>query len=75
MIYKKHYELTETECFQIKNLIKQNFEKRNFQLDDDFINHEFIIITCHIKLKHSHHMNSLYCNDIKKQIRNIMIKN
>ena len=61
---KNNNKLSQEDKEKIKSIIKSNFlSKPDFdseKLTDDFINRELNIVVKHVKIKHSHHMDSLY---------------
>lgn len=65
--------LTEDDIHKIKKLIETNFINRKREITINTIENEFNILKQHINLKHSHHINSLYDNEIILQIKSVFI--
>ncbi len=66
--------LTSGDYDKIKNIIRENFEERNEseKLTSDFIKCELAIVIKHVKIKHSHHMDSYYSTENFYKIKRIV---
>ena len=64
--------LTNNDYFKITNIIKENFTERNKIIDDTFIKSELSIVIKHVKIKHSHHMDSKYSMENYLKIKAIV---
>lgn len=74
---KNNKVLTEDDKTKIKELIKENFLLRGKDpesITDKFIKSEFSIVYRHIskKIKHSHHLDSLFDGEILSKIKSII---
>ncbi len=45
---------------QVKDIIKSNFAGKNKNLTEEELENEYLIVKSHMKIKHSHHMNTKY---------------
>ena len=74
---KNNKVLTKYDKTKIKELIRENFllrEKNPESITYKFIKSEFYIVYRHItkKIKHSHHLNSLFDGEILSKIKSII---
>ncbi len=66
--------LTDEQTSKLKEIIKKNFIDRNKNIEDitdDFLEMELYILRTHLKIKHSHHLDSRYSNENLKKIKDI----
>lgn len=67
--------MTNEQIDKIKEIIQKNFieRKKNIEdITDDFLTTELYILRTHLKIKHSHHLNSFYSKEILEQIKDIL---
>lgn len=76
--YSTSFGLTLEDKEKIISIIKSNFEsKPDFDLSkltDDWLKKELNIVIKHVRIKHSHHMDSLYTNENYYKIKRIVSK-
>lgn len=70
MIKQVLYEFGKKE--KIKEIIKNNFDQKQKNLNNEELEQEYKIVIKHIKLKHSHHLYSLYSQEHIIEIKKLL---